>query len=424
VVSEKKLEGFDATEWVLSNGAKVIIKSTNFKDNEIMLRGVSFGGKSMYSDNMPSVNFAADLISSFGLAKFDAVSLNKYLTGKIARVSIFVGDWMEGVNGSSSVQDFEVMLQLLYSHFEQKRSDKEAFEALRGRYVAYVENMSNNNDNVFNDSVQRVLTSYSNRTVLFNAESLKAVDFNMVNKVYTERIADASDFVFVFVGNINPADAKPLIEKYIGGITAKNRNEKFKVLPETYPKKTVIKHFTRDMQTPKTSYFININSPIKFNYSNKIMLNLVTQLLDKKYIERIREDEGGTYGAAVYNQLNKYPNEDFDLIISFDTDPEKADKLVKIVYEEIENLCNGKISAVHLKEAKEFLLKQREEQLRDNGFWMNTLIHNYVNVENILTSVNYVKAINDITEKQITSFAKKYLKSTVNVEVKMSPTQK
>jgi zinc protease len=422
VVSEKVYKDFGATEWTLQNGAKVVIKQTDFKDNEINLRAISKGGLSLYSDeDMPSANFASAFIGSYGLGNFDAANLTKFLTGKVARLSASVSDLQEGFTGSSSVKDFETLLQLLYSNFEQKRIDKDAFEALKGRYMAFAKNMSANIDNVFNDSVQYALTSHSKRTILFNAENLEKVNFETVNKIYKERFADAADFTFVFVGNIDPATAKPLIEKYIGGITPLNRKENWKDRGDSYPKKNVVNHFKREMQTPKATVFINFKGNMKFDFTNRTLLSTVIQLLNKKYIERVREDEGGTYGVRVYPQIVKFPREEFSIVVQFDTDPAKAEKLKGIIYQEVDKLHKGEINAVHLKEAREYLLKQREEQLRDNNFWISTLINFYSNNENIFATGDYSKLVNAISEKQITDFAKKHLTKTVNVEVVMMP---
>lgn len=424
IKTNNELSEFEADEWTLENGAKVIIKQTDFKDNEIQLRAISKGGTSLYSDEeMPSANFAGTFISTYGLGEFDAIALSKLLSGKVVELRPYISETEEGFRGKSSIDDFETLLQLLYLNFEGKRFDKEGFEAMKSRYVAYAQNLGSNNDYVFNDSIQLTLSSHSPRTVLFNPESLNKVDFETVNKIYKERFADADDFVFVFVGNIDLKTAKPLIEKYIGGIKALERTESWKDNGDSYPKKETKNHFTRKMQDAKTSIFINMNNDIEFNYKNQMILGTITQLLSKKYIDRVREDEGGSYGVRVYNRMEHYPKEEFNIVISFDTDPKKAEMLKGIVYEEIEKLWKGDVDEVDLKEAKEYMLKQREEQLRTNNFWMNTIVHFYRHNENILSVVDYNEAVKDITSKDIAKFAKKHIKNTTNVEVIMNPAE-
>ncbi|MDA3893462.1 MAG: insulinase family protein [Salinivirgaceae bacterium] len=423
---EKQLIDFNAVEWELENGAKVVVKNTDFKDDEIVLKVYSKGGSSLFGvDDLASANMTENFIGSFGLGKFDKISLEKKLTGKVVSLSPFLGKMHEGFNGSSNIDDFEVMLQLLYMYFEEPRFDEDAFNALKSRYMAYVANMNTDINKAFNDSLSLIVTNYHERTLLFNTKMIEKLDFAKMERIYKDRFVDASDFTFVFVGNIKAEEAKPLVEMYIGGIKSTKREETWKDNKVNYPKKDTYKAFAKDMETPKTTIYIKMHGDgLEYNAENRIYMNVVAKLLDKRYLEVIREEEGGTYGVRVSGSVSKYPTEQFGLTIKFDTDPEKAEKLKGMVYAEIDKLQNEAINSAELEEAKKNLIKVREEGLRKNTYWINALMHYYQYDETVVLPAAFEDIVVDISPEKVQEFAKTYLPKTGKIEVVMSPLEK
>lgn len=423
VVKEQlTLEDFEATEWTLANGATVVIKKTDFKENEIQLKAFSKGGNSLYNvEDLASAEMAGGFIANFGLGKFDQMSLKKLLTGKQVRVSPYIGELSEGFNGNSSVKDFETLLQLVHLYFEQPRFDEEAFTALKGRYMAYVANMGSNVNKAFSDSVSMTSTDHHPRTILFNTDMINKLDLATMKRVYQERFVDASDFTFVFVGNIDAEKAKPLIETYIGSIKDIDRKENWKDNGVSYLEKDTYNHFKREMETPKTTINIDFHGDINYSRENSLMMNVVAKLLSKRYLEVIREKEGGSYGVGVRAGVSKFPREEYNLLIRFDTDPAKADKLKGIVYDEVQNIFKEGVKEDDLHEVKENFIKERQENLRKNGYWMNVLNRYYVYDESIKSLVDYEKMINSISKEKVEAFAKKYFSKPAKIEVVMSP---
>jgi len=423
VIINKTLGDFDATEWELKNGAKVIIKNTDFKENEILLEVYSNGGSSLYDvADLPSVQMLGNFVGAFGLGDFDNISLEKMLTGKVVNINPFVSELYEGFSGSSSVKDFEILLQLLYLSFEKPRFDEDAFNALKARYMAYVTNMDADVNKIFRDSVSLITSDYNKRTILFNTKMIENLNFATMQRVYNERFNDAGDFTFVFVGNIKADDVKVLIEKYIGGIKSKNKIENWKDTEVNYPKKDTYKAFQKEMKTPKTTIYITLHgNDLIYNAENRIYLNVVSELLNKRYTDIIREDEGGTYGVRVDGSVSKYPKEEYALTISFDTNPEKAEMLKNIVYAEIEKLIKEGVKLDDLEEAKNNIIKVREENLRKNNYWSGAIMHYYKYNETIVVPAAVEDIVIGISPVKVKEFAKKYLSNTGKIEVVMSP---
>uniref|UniRef100_UPI0035669D59 M16 family metallopeptidase n=1 Tax=Ancylomarina sp. TaxID=1970196 RepID=UPI0035669D59 len=330
----------------------------------------------------------------------------------------------EGLSGNSSIQDFETLLKLAHLYFEKPRFDKEAFDALKGRYMAFVANMGTDINKAFRDSVSMTTTDHNPRTILFSTDMIKSLDFETMKRVYNERLVDASDFTFIFVGNIDAAKARPMIETYLGSIKDIDRKENWKDSGVNFPKKDTYSHFTREMETPKTSIRIDLHGDIKYTKDNSIMMDVISKLLSKRYLDVIREEEGGSYGVGVWANVEKLPREEYNVSIQFDTDPAKADKLKAIVYNEIQLLFTKGVKEDDLNEVKKNLIKVRQENLRKNTYWVDAINAHYIYNKDMLTPEAYDNLINSISKEKVEKFAKKYFAKPTKTEVVMSPKEK
>lgn len=424
VAKGQVLTDFGVTEWTLKNGVKVVVKTTDYKENEILMSAYSEGGSSLYSaTELPTIQMIGNFMGAFGVGKFDQVSLQKLLTGKVVKLSPYVGELYEGLQGSSSIKDFETLLQLAYLQMEQPRFDEEAFSALKSRYLASVANLDADINKTFRDSVTLVSNNYNPRTVLMNTNTVQKLDFATMQKVYQERFADAANFTFVFVGNIDTVQVKPLIEKYLGSLITEERSEKWMDTKVEYPNDGTMKHFQKTMETPKTTIYLNLHGEMKYNPTNRILLDMVAELLDKRYTDVIREEEGGTYGVSVRANVSHFPKEQYSLIVAFDTDPAKSDKLKGIVYAEMDSIHSKGVKLDDLNEAMKNFIKVRQENLRKNNYWMSAINQYYQHGETVVVPSAYEDIVNAVTPEQVEAFAKTYLPKSARFEVVMSPAQ-
>jgi len=272
--------------------------------------------------------------------------------------------------------------------------------------------------------VNMVTSDYSPRTTIFSAKMIDNVSLETIKKVYLERFTDPSDFTFMLVGNIDIEKAKPLIETYIGGIKANKRTEMWKDNDVKYPDQNVSRTFEREMQTPKTTIYINWHGyNMDYSAKNRMLLSYLVKLLDKKYLDIIREEEGGSYGVWVDGSVSNLPSPEYYLMAKFDTDPAKSDILKSIVYSELKKIEGGEIDEVDMEEARKNFLKVREENMRKNEFWVGALNQYYKNNESIVEPGQYEELVNSITKDDIRKFAETYFNTPGVVEVVMTPTQ-
>ena len=422
IISEQKDDVFGTTTLTLSNGVKVIIKKTDFKADEIIMKGVSLGGSSLFPDSeIININ-GLDAVSVGGLGNFSTVDLEKILAGKRASVGYGIGDKTEGVNGYCSPKDFETMMQLTYLTFTAPRRDDDAFASYKNRNKAAWLNQEMNPMTAFGDSVTYALRMGHPRTLRIKSDMVDKMDYNKILAMYQDRFKDASDFTFIFVGNVDIEEMKPLIAEYLGALPSINRKESFKDNKIEYRKGVYKNEFIREQETAKASNFVCFTGTCKYDLKNTILMDMTCQVMDLVYTEKVREDEGGTYSVYVGGNLSKYPKEIAGLQVIFDTAPSKREKLMKIIFAEIEHIAKEGPSETNLNKVKEFMLKKHTEDLKENSYWMGSID------EYLFTGMNPVKdyeqMVNSITAKDIQKFADDLFKQKNEVEVSMISPEK
>jgi len=424
ILTESYVEGTDAKIYTLENGAKVVVLPTDYSKDEILVNAYSFGGNSLLErEDLESADIAATLAQMSGVGEFNAIQLQKKLTGKLVNLSPQLKTFTEGFSGSASPKDLETLLQLVYLRFENPRFDEEALKAGIGRWKNNLVNAKADNGKAFKDTIGQLNANHHERALMFNEDFLNNVSFDKAKRIYLERLQDASDFTFLFVGNIDEKKDLPLIRRYIGNITSSYRKENW-VNHNIRPAKGVSKRvFERNMQVPKTTVYLGLNSKLDYNLENRMYVRVIADLLSKRYMETIREEEGGSYGVGVRPSISKRPYEHASISINFDCNPEKQERLREIVFEEIEKLSKTACNQDDLDEVKKNYIKNRAEAEKKNSFWMSAIKSSLMNNEAIVSAEKYNEIVNAMDAKKIQKFAKKLFKSNDSVEVVMNPNE-
>ena len=414
IISEKEGDIYGSTKLVLSNGVTVYVKKTDFKADEIRMKGTSLGGKSIFPDK-DALNFAVmdNVIAVGGLGNFSQVDLTKVLAGKKVSVNAGLGATTENVFGTCSPKDFETMMQLTYLTFTAPRKDAEAFESFKNRIKAQLESAQANPLSSINDSLQKAMYNNHPRVVMMKPEMVDQIDYDRILEMYNDRFKDASDFTFYFVGNIDLETAE-----YLGALPAINRKETFKDTKMSIRKGVYKNEYAKEQQTPTATIVFLYSGKAPYTLKNDILLSFATQVLDMVYTEEVREKEGGTYGVNCFGDLQKYPKEQLLLQIVFQTDPAKKDKLAGIVVDELKKLAAEGPSDVHLQKVKEYMLKKYADNQKENGYWMNNL-NDYFYYGMDMTE-GYTDIVNSITAKDIQKFVSDLLKQGNEIEVTMT----
>lgn len=378
VVETKQLEEVDAVEWKLSNGATVVVKTTDFKDDEILFSAYSPGGNSLYgqADDI-SADLASNIVSMSGIGDFNQITLDKLLADKVFSVNPYIGELTEGFRGRSSVKDVEVLMSMIYLYFTDLRVDSTAFASYMSRMAGVLQNKKASPDAAFRDTLTAVSNNYHPRNRPMEVEVLQEAELDRIYQISTERFSDASDFRFFFVGNIDLESFKPLVEKYIGAIPSSTKNETWEDLGICPPEGVVEKTVYRG-QEEKSVHYTVFHGDFKYNRENMITIDALGKILSTRLLEVIREDNSSVYSIRANPSVDKYPKPKYKVTISYGTDPEKVSEVQEAVFAEIRDIAENGPTEEDLAKAREKLRREREINLRENGFWLGALSNGYL----------------------------------------------
>ena len=410
---------FGSTALTLSNGVRVVVKNTNFKVDEIRMAAFSPGGTSLFGTNeVLQVQMLNSVAGLGGLGNFSNVDLEKVLAGKKVGISASVNGLTERLNGHCSPKDLETLMQLVYLSFTAPRMDETAFESFKQRMKASLVNQEANPMTAFSDTLQKEMYGNHPMAVRVKSEMIDQIDYNRIMEMYKDRFKEAGDFTFLFVGNINLEEAKPLIETYLGGLPTINRKENFKDIEMNIQKGVHKNVFEKQLEVPKATVISIISGECELSPKNSLLMTMLSQTMDMVYIETIREKEGASYGVSTAGQMNMYPKSEAIFQIYFDTDPAKREKMEQIVMSELQKVAQEGPRPEHLAKVKEFLLKKHLENMKENGYWLNQLNEYYFC--NIDFNTNYEKLVNEITVEDVKNFTKALLDQGNIIEVTMT----
>jgi zinc protease len=422
VVNEKYVNKVDAVEWTLGNGAKVVIKKTDYKDDEILFNAWSPGGNSLYGEEDDiSADLAGSIMQMSGISEFDKITLDKMLADKVLNINPFISELREGFTGNSSINDFEVLLQMIYLYFTRPRFDENTFQSFMSRMAGILQNRAASPEAAVRDTLEAVLANYHKRARPMNLELLSEADFERISHIGTDRFRNASDFFFFFVGNIDTAAVKPLLEKYIGSIPSEGYTETWENL-RINPPQGVVEKIVKKGQEDKSVQYLVFHGDFKYSSQNVMVIDAVGRILSTRLLEVIREDKSSVYSIGARPSTSKYADEEYTITIYYGTDPAKREEIKNAVFDEIKRYMKKGPSEEELNKAKEKMLRERETAMKENSFWLNLLSNTYYLKDGDFSEFGTYEAILEkITVKSVKKAFKKYFDFKNYVSVALVP---
>lgn len=417
IISERTYK-YGYTEFTLSNGLKVYVRPTNFEPDEVNLKLFSLGGKNIYPDSeMPNLTYLMAGATIGGVAQYNDLTLEKMLAGKTATVTPFIDNDTRGMAGTSNVKDTKMLLELVYLYFTQPRKDPQAFKNLMEQQQEFLTNAHVNPMLAYNDTLHKVAYA-TNRMASMNKEQLKRVNYNRIMHIYKELFANAANFKLILTGNININKLRPLLCQYIATLPSNNAKETIGTYePKLVDgKKTYIFH--KKQTTPTAITTIVIKGKMEYNNRNELLMDAIGQLLRIVYTEKVREDKGGTYSVQASGNLQHHPNDEALLRIAFQTDPQKYNDLIPIVYKELEKMATEGPSQQDLDKVKAYELKVYNQVLRMNNYWEYVLYTDLYNGIDVDTDFRYI--VENMTCDDIRTTLRNLLNQNNCIEVTMT----
>ena len=421
--SENELFGYKMLE--LSNGARVVLKKTDFKQDEITMSAFQRGGQSLYGEkDWANLELISSLDSYTGLGNFSNSELQKALSGKQVSAYINVGTHTDGVGGRSTVKDLETMFQLVYLKFTALTPDEKKFNQTMNLMETQLKNKDLMPESAMSDSLQYIMSNRSWRNKPFNVDDLKQVSLPRIMEIAKERTANAANYTFLFVGNIDEATIRPLIEQYIASLPAQKGKKSDWVNTTDMPTGEVLCHFNRKMEEPKEYQVIIWHADnIPYSLENSIKANILGEVLNRVYLQKIREDAGAAYSTQAMGSTGPgvAGGKPRTMVLAVaPVNPEFEEMVLKVLNEEMANACTT-IDATALAEAKENMLKDHATNLKENWYWRSN-IQQYL-LLGLDDMTGYEDIVKAQTPESIAEFARQIYSAGNKIELVMGPEQ-
>ncbi len=421
IVSERVDSAVGVTTWILSNGARVLLKPTDFKADEVLLAGWSPGGTSLLPDReyMAARNGAV-IVQQSGIGRFSRIELQKALAGQAVSILPYIASLEQGISGSASPRDLESLFELLYLDFTAPRTDSSAFAAYRGRVSAQLANRGASPEAAFADSLAVTLTQHSWRARPITPAVFEEVDLGKSLAFYRDRFSDASGFTFVIVGSVQPDTLRPLVERWVASLPSTHRRESWRDVGVKPPPGVVTTVVKRGVEQKSQSVLI-FHGPFEFSAPNRYLLASLVEVLQLRLQETLRESLGGTYDVEVGGSGERDPRPEYQISVQFGSSPARVDELVKAVMAQIDSLKRTGPTPRELSKVREQQIRSRETGLKENGFWLAS-IENYDRygwkLSDILALDERLKLL---TSDRIRDAARRYLDDTSYVRGSLLP---
>ncbi len=400
-----------STTLTLSNGMKVTYKKTDFKNDEILMEGISFGGTNLYSnEDFKKTQFANQALTEAGFSGLKLNDINRFMSGKIANATPYIGSSSEGFYGNTTPKDVEYLFQMIHAYFTDLNLDKEAFESYKQKQSAFYKNLASNPNVYFQIELYTFLYKDNPRFfgLLPDDKSWEYTDYELAYNKYKERFANAGDFEFFFVGNIDDTVIEDLSSKYLASLPSSKTKEKAIDLGHRMAKvdtKKIIKKGTE----PKSNVNIMFYGDATYSPKEALAFDALGEVLGIKLIEELRENESGVYGASANGSMSKVPYGSFSFNISFPCGPENAESLTNSALRELQKLIDNGPTAEDLSKYKEGELLDYKKNIKENRFWLSNFSKSFTYGNSPDEILNYEERLKNLTAKDLQDVAKKYL---------------
>ena len=421
---KKEVSGpFDTQILTLSNGARVILKKTDYQDNQVLMRAYSEGGTGRYGvDDKYNLNLSGVLIGASGLGNFTDTELDKALAGIQASVSAQLGGRSEFLSGSAVPKDLRTMFELTYLHFAPLKRDDKAAQSALNQMKEMLRNQAANPMRAFSDSLQTTLYGADNpRLVLMKEENVDKVSYDRVLEIYRDRFQGANDFTFVFVGNFDNDSIRQYICQYLASLPKVKRNDKAVDNHYNIREGQYTTRFQRKMQEPQTAMILYLQSPIKNTLKNQVVADVLGQVLTMRLIEIVREEMGAAYSVNASCGISKISDGSCrtNIQIYAPVKPEMCDSALLVINQELQKIARDGAEDKYISKVKEYLLKTYTENERKNGTWLSYIEEQ--DRDQLDTYTNYQPTVQAVTSDDIAALAKQILEAKNCITVIMLP---
>ena len=422
IVAESEDKALGLTRLTLSNGVKVILKPTDFRNDQVVMSAARFGGQSLYGDaDILNARYANAIVASMGLKDYSPLDLSRVLAGKAAAVTMGLSGYSEVVGASSGATDIETMLQMLWLRFQGVRRDEDLFKSFIGKQVEAARNRLAQPGARFGDTL--IATLYNNHPRAprpLRPEEFAQISLDRSIAIYRERFSSAKDLTFVLVGSFDLQAVKPLLATYLGSLPTHD-------IPTDYrdvglrPVKGVVKRAVYSGTEPKSTVSLTFTGDAAFSELEQMRLQALVEVLNIRIIEVLREKLSLIYGGSASASLGRIPYQSYSLSVTLPTGPENVDKVLAATFEEFERLKREGPTAADLAKVKQNWIQNHRKALRENGYWLARLQSALVDGTDPAAILTHEQRVQALTPLEVQDAARRYLNTDNYVQVVLYP---
>ncbi len=425
VVEKTEDQVLGLTELTFANGVKAVLKPTTFKNDEILFTAYSPGGDSIYpNSDILSANIASSIIFKSGLGEFNFSELKKKLTGTNLSIKPYISELSEGFNGKCSPKDFETLLQINYLYFTDVRTDSTVFDTWLAQARTQLKTARSNPQILFEDAFTKTVYQNNPRVVSIPSDTqIDELKLNRIMEIYKDRFADASDFTYIFVGNFTVAEVTPLLETYLGGLPSIKRKETWRDVNTRYAPGVVDFAYPKNSEQQSVVQIV-LHGEFDWNTKDRVTLRMLSDIVSIKLRESMREDQGGVYDLDFSESIWKYPRQEYSITAQWGCAPENVEKLSQTFFDVLSMMKNDGPTDADIQKVREIIIRERETNTKDNGWWISALESSYYNGDKILTYDEFAALVKSIQRDDIKMLANKYFGAKEYIKAIFMPEEK
>jgi zinc protease len=422
VTSETQNAKLGTTDMTLSNGVTITIKPTTFKNDQILMDGWRKGGYQRFPlADKENVQYAAQIVQMMGVKDMSPTDLDKFLSGKSVSVTPYINDYEEGIEGGSSVKDFETFLQLTHLFLTQPRKDQSLFNSFISKQKSSIQFLRQNPQYFFQDTLMKIV--YNNNpwvSVLPTIEGMNSLNADKALTYYKQIFDNADGLHFTFVGNIDPKTARPLLEKYLGSLPGKPEEHMFKD-NGIRPVQGVVNANIKKGKEAQSVVTVLWTGETQYSREENIALKALLDVLNIKVIEKLREEMSGMYSGGLGGSIQKRPYVHYTISASIPCGPENVDKLTAALFDLIKNAQEKGIDPKDLEKVKETWKKQYRVSLQENESWLTNLSQAFIDNNSPENILDFEQKVNALTVQDLQKVAKKFLRNDNYIKAVLYP---
>ncbi|MCA1248393.1 pitrilysin family protein [Massilia sp. MS-15] len=422
IVSETHDKALGLTRLELSNGVKVILKSTDFRNDQVLMSAARFGGQSLFGDqDILNARFANAIVASMGVREFSPLDMRKILAGKAAQVNVGLANYTDVVVGASGATDIETMLQLTWLKFQGVRRDEDLFKSYVGKQVEQARNQTAQPGARFGDAVMEALYNKHPRAPrTLRAEEYEQIDLDRSIDIFRERFSSARDLGFILVGSFDLAAIKPLLATYLGSLPTPELTVAYRDVG-LRPAQGVVKREVRSGSEPKSTISLTFTGMAEFSEAEQLRLSALLEVVNLRIIDVLREKMALIYGGGASGVLSKIPYGNYSIGVTLPTGPEHVDKVIAATFAEIEKLQQDGPDAADLDKVKSNWIQNHRRSLRENGYWLGHLQTALSEGTDPAAILQVEKQVQALSGADIRGAARRYFNQQNYVQVVLNP---